>query len=792
MRRLRGVLLILITVSLSLGSVHAQTETAAPAPYLYYFSNFLNAWVIERADGSDSRILGEGVMPQGTNVAYGNWSPSGEWFAWQNGASSEGAISFSAAIINADGSKRITTLNSLQRVNQLTWSPVADLLFALVASNSREEQPHFYLIDVPNDKIIASGSFPAFPILEGIQGVWSPDGSSIRFEYSEYHADDESNLNQPWHWVTINAADGHITDEVAIGYDYYSLENGHYDWELTQNRDRYRLIFRVPATDTIETTNAYFSNIDMLEWSPDGTRALVAQDQPCQGVGYCFNLWLLALNTTGDFYTLTGIAGDFYPYLGASENAVITHWSPDGKYAWFISAEAELYLFNAETGTAEVLALEDEPSVAYWSPDSQYLVARDTSSVWLTMINVETRSSQRFGGLTPLNSGYIQPIPITISPNNRQIALGNQLGIVQVENGWIAPLVQHSAATYGGFEIYSYWSPDSQWLITEQSIFFAGGRGGEPRGAMVTQADGNARRELTKALGTIGWLPDRVVPHLSAPRSTPAIQQPATSLLHNADIVGVAWSPDGQQLVSVTNGELWFWSIGEQENRVVGNWPVVEGCSNGRSACTLLWSPDGRQLAYNLIMDIPAYLVMDVETKQAEDIVLGNSFHWLPDGSYEALQASEIPASTYTTTIIAPNDEASAVEIKETASDKLIRTLPIARAYAAYQFKDSQYFFILSSPKVFIWNLSTDALVELQNANWNDSYLLSPDGKTFASWSIYSDEIHLIDATTGEQVGRINWSANALDFSPDGRWLAAGNTRLVTIWDVNEALERKQ
>jgi hypothetical protein len=42
--------------------------TAAPAhaqevPYVYYYTNTLNAFVIERADGTDSRVIAQGLMP---------------------------------------------------------------------------------------------------------------------------------------------------------------------------------------------------------------------------------------------------------------------------------------------------------------------------------------------------------------------------------------------------------------------------------------------------------------------------------------------------------------------------------------------------------------------------------------------------------------------------------------------------------------------------------------------------------------------------------------------------------
>src|SRR5687767_8446340 len=76
MRRYLGLMLVML-VSFS---TYAEGE---PPPYLYYYSNTLNAFVVERADGTDSRILAHEIV--GADVQSVNmvgWSPSGDWLAW--------------------------------------------------------------------------------------------------------------------------------------------------------------------------------------------------------------------------------------------------------------------------------------------------------------------------------------------------------------------------------------------------------------------------------------------------------------------------------------------------------------------------------------------------------------------------------------------------------------------------------------------------------------------------------------------------------------------------------------
>lgn len=59
------------------------------APFLYYYSSQQEAFIIERADGTDSRILADYKLPQlegssqsGGRIEGPGWSPTGKWFAW--------------------------------------------------------------------------------------------------------------------------------------------------------------------------------------------------------------------------------------------------------------------------------------------------------------------------------------------------------------------------------------------------------------------------------------------------------------------------------------------------------------------------------------------------------------------------------------------------------------------------------------------------------------------------------------------------------------------------------------
>ena len=74
---------ISIRIALSMLGFAKVSSKDKLAPYIYYHSEALNAIVIERADGSDSRIIARNLMPPNHASFSGpGWSPSGKWLAW--------------------------------------------------------------------------------------------------------------------------------------------------------------------------------------------------------------------------------------------------------------------------------------------------------------------------------------------------------------------------------------------------------------------------------------------------------------------------------------------------------------------------------------------------------------------------------------------------------------------------------------------------------------------------------------------------------------------------------------
>src|SRR5690606_39134918 len=171
----------------------ASSQSEA-APYLYYFSEERHAFVIERADGTDSRLLGQGSIPinavgaDGADGADGAWSASGEYFAWATRKrwlewvdprqTNEAEEAF--GILRSDGSAVPLDLPEGIWRHRFAWSPTGDhVLLTLQGSPS----PAFYLLINPKDGMISQPFlFDEPPEIASLPG-WTLDGKWLVLTY---------------------------------------------------------------------------------------------------------------------------------------------------------------------------------------------------------------------------------------------------------------------------------------------------------------------------------------------------------------------------------------------------------------------------------------------------------------------------------------------------------------------------------------------------------------------------------------------------------------------------------
>lgn len=193
MKRLIWIMILLaLTIQASAQEALTNTTAQSDAPYIYYYSHALNGIVIERADGTDSRIIGQGLVETLLPEAEGpGWSPNGEWFAWLM-VDTFYRVSTSAYIISSDG-EQIIHFEDFRCVQSMTWSPNGTMIvlrgslddyhgnrqIELCPDGRFPLVTTYWLIDLETQQVINRYSVESGNEYGSIQ--WDIDNDSIHF-----------------------------------------------------------------------------------------------------------------------------------------------------------------------------------------------------------------------------------------------------------------------------------------------------------------------------------------------------------------------------------------------------------------------------------------------------------------------------------------------------------------------------------------------------------------------------------------------------------------------------------
>lgn len=107
--------------------VHAQQT----APYLYYYSDKENAFVIERVDSTDRHMFAKDITPRQKDplrIDGPGWSPNGKWFAWRSVYLAEGRASWEGHLFRTGGEEPETLFRYIKNVYAMYWSPNSQYL----------------------------------------------------------------------------------------------------------------------------------------------------------------------------------------------------------------------------------------------------------------------------------------------------------------------------------------------------------------------------------------------------------------------------------------------------------------------------------------------------------------------------------------------------------------------------------------------------------------------------------------------------------------------------------------
>lgn len=546
-------------------------------PYIHYFDHLRGGLMIERADGTDSRMIPEVPMDAGPPV----WSPSGKWMV------------IGHEIISTDGTKTSPYPQPIYYEHVRQWAPDDDLLL-IVGTDGFEGTIHSRIYDVENQTILADivVQYWGFDPPYLIDLHWASDGQRA-FVYWSNHLvtlglDGQSRVRI--NRMELNPFDFHrgrlITTEmvepIRVAVVMQDIETG--------------------AMIELEDEAGWPAEPVTVRWSPTLDHALIyAAD--CAEESCVSSLRLLEWET-GKLTTITPTipipADNTYC---ADQYSCRNLWSPSGRFASLIDENGNVYILDVVTGTTQ--ALPAKPSYFEWISGDKLLWPHNGLSIYDPTTGDQTGAIE-VPDENALN-GYFP------SPDGRYIALTTRTPTVIDQTGMVVVrTTPHSYTTQAYCCPYTYsWHSGSQWLMAEYIISFAG-PGGGPISSLLFNIDNTIRRELPSS-GHSGFLPNRAVPYLAPSQPISSIKDPIFILPQDGRVDAVGWHPtDPNQLVTYSHeGGLIYWSLASGQPEIIehigGDLPYIDVLSRRK----LHWLPEQDALAIYVRGEL---LRVDVQT----------------------------------------------------------------------------------------------------------------------------------------------------------------------------------
>ncbi len=557
----RRVVLIIVLLLLNFGGMPVRAQTTQAAPYLYYFSDKQKAFVIERADGTDTRLLGAGLMtlttsddiaPFAFQISGPGWSPSGKWFAW-----TAAQVSYSNQsgdkpyIISADGTHRVTVLDNLDNA-RIFWAPHYDRLLVVSQVHGDKEYTqtlHTFIALVnptTNTLTVLKNEFSIdyyntlYPNI-----TWTSQGTGV----IEYNASSPDSLTVTRKEFTVVDSTGQVRDKtfdhVLLSDDYGLTPIVSVTGNIAYTRADTLVVENV-ITGQAHSLSRPTSKSLSIRWSPDGRYGLLLGD----------GVWLIEPEAN----TLRLIQKK-YVLPNWTDQKPRPIWAPDSKQALFISSE-KLYHLSADTDqltTLDINASDNTSDLMWrWTADSQALlgsISGDADKHYFVY-----KYDQKNGITQQIDLGDKVNAPFDVSTEGRYIAyMADGAVIYDTQNGNTRP-IRPDANSYRSIDDGEVaWGSSSDWFLIFDDAIVASG--GYFRYLDVTRADGFGRRDLSYAVeptaNTFNWLPPQVKPEMLAPVLKKPLQFVPKQVLHSTNwSTALSWSPDGKQIAGIDDSLL--------------------------------------------------------------------------------------------------------------------------------------------------------------------------------------------------------------------------------------------
>jgi hypothetical protein len=502
------VLALPVLIVVGASSITSKVQAAVNAPFLYYYSQEQAAFIVERADGSDHRILVAYSLAPDSNptgevhtiIIGPGWSPSGNWFTWRE-TTNYGGVS-SAYVVSRDGRSRYTLLNGLAVIS-MEWSPIKDLLLVTTPGYKA------YIIDMqsPNTPKLIDDH------IEDSIVYWTRDGRYAVVITLNQEQPDEMKLFSP--------------DGTGQNREFYQGGRG-CAFPVWSSNDRVayldatgkRLIVENFADGQQLGFDIPKGSIRQLIWSPDENYILVYTSDDCSAQKD-LNLTLLSLRDKRS--ALISDVAQLLPSPTSYDNFSFPSWSADSNNIIFLTSSRHIFMVALpslqsyqisppQMGFSSFVQWESNDVLAFiWTAED---ISHSTVNIYTyglathTLDNALSRTNQ----ILAAPPGYF-----SFASDRKYLGMANGLlYIVDQHTDHVTAITvkdEHLNPTkdiiLGNINQF-LWSPHGNWLITLSVE--------SPYLLNVVNIDGTIQRELsvcpTSTLpenggSCFGWLPDK-------------------------------------------------------------------------------------------------------------------------------------------------------------------------------------------------------------------------------------------------------------------------------------------